>query len=495
MIKTDLERKIEENFGEMSLYKNLNESKFFQDIRLPSFMRDFVLKKFQNSEGGYDAGRVKEFVRRFLPGKDEWESLKSRLVIDKEIVRILAKVTVYVDIATEKPHFELPEYGLGAKDTIIPLDVWERVKDKLLSSVETWGVIDLFAKNNDANGSKGGTKIALKDFKEFVPYKIDLEAYKDARKNFTLHEWIDVMMSAVDYNPKGYSNVEEKLTLLTRVLPFVENRVNLIELAPKGTGKSYLYGNVSPYGWLSSGGTLSRAKIFYDLSKRREGLICTSDFLVFDEIQTMDFKNMDEIRGILKEYLESGKLLVGNWQSRSECGLVLSGNVSDKTMKEDGRTSMFHDLPELIRESALLDRFHGIIKGWNIPRMNNSMKCNGVALNSEYVSSIFHLLRYDISYRRIVEEAIDIPPQSDTRDTEAIVRLSTAYMKLLFPHIREASEMSDAELSDFDAYCLSRAKRMRALVRRQLEFLDDEYAGKALPEIKIRQELFCKNGK
>lgn len=110
-------------------------------------------------------------------------------------------------------------------------------------------------------------------FKNFCPYNIDLDVFKDARKDFSTDEWLDVILGAVDYNANGYKSEEEKLTMITRLLPFVEKRLNLIELAPKGTGKSYLFGNVSRYGWLSSGGIMSRAKMFYDQTKNEKVLL------------------------------------------------------------------------------------------------------------------------------------------------------------------------------------------------------------------------------
>lgn len=156
-------------------------------------------------------------------------------------------------------------FGLGFKDTIIEPYVWDECKDQLVRSQDTWGMIELGYRSPDdfdiefeyekkyskVKGSKMG-KIKLNSFKNFCPYNIDIDVYKDARKDFTTDEWIDVILGAVDYNAEGYKSEEEKLTMLTRLLPFVEKRLNLIELAPKGTGKSYLFGNVSRYGWLSS---------------------------------------------------------------------------------------------------------------------------------------------------------------------------------------------------------------------------------------------------
>lgn len=308
--------------------------------------------------------------------------------------------------------------------------------------------------------------------------------YKDARKDFTTEEWIDVILGAVDYNASGYKSEEEKLTMITRLLPFIEKRLNLIELAPKGTGKSYLFGNVSRYGWLSSGGIMSRAKMFYDQTKKREGLIAGSDYVTLDEVQTIKFTDTDEMRAALKGYLEQGNYTVGDYKGVADAGMVLCGNIRKEIMDADGYENMFEELPEVFHESALIERFHGFIKGWNIPRMNDDLKVCGWALNSEYFCAIMHELRSDMTYRTIVDELIEVPDGADTRDTEAVKRIATAYLKILFPHVQKASDISARE---FKRYCLDRARRMRDTIKYQLGLLDIEYTGKDLPVFTVRE--------
>ncbi|MDR2750134.1 MAG: BREX system Lon protease-like protein BrxL, partial [Clostridiales bacterium] len=309
--------------------------------------------------------------------------------------------------------------------------------------------------------------------------------YKDARREFTTDEWLDVLLGAVDYNAAGYLGDEEKkLAMLTRLLPFVEKKLNLIELAPKGTGKSYLFGRVSRFGWLSSGGVMSRAKMFYDLNKRVDGLVAGNDVVTLDEVQTISFSDESEMRAAFKGYLASGIYTVGNYQGIAEAGVVLCGNINKKTMDMDGAVNMFEELPPAFHESALIERFHGFIKGWNIPRMNDDLKVSGWALNSEYFCSIMHELRNDMSYRAIVDELVIVPEQSDTRDTEAVKRIATAYLKLLFPHVRSSKDIS---VEDFKKYCLGRATLMRETIVKQLGLLDVEFKGKAVPEFGIEE--------
>lgn len=493
----ELSEKIRDCFDEMVVYKDLKKTNFFSALSLPAFMRDWLLKKFEDENGEFDKDDLIRFVKKFIPRKDDWNAIKNDIVVEHKTVKFLAKVSINIDIKTGEVSFSLPDFGLDYKNTIIEPSVWDDCKNDLVRGRDIWGMVELGyrapddfdwsfefeKKSSKAKDAKGG-KIKLISFKNFCPYQIDVDAFKEARAEFdSVNDWMDVVLGAVDYNAAGYSSEEEKLTMLTRLLPFVEKRLNLIELAPKGTGKSYLFGNVSRFGWLSSGGVMSRAKLFYDQSKRREGLVAGSDFVTLDEVQTISFTDTDEMRAALKGYLEQGYFTVGDYKGVADAGMILCGNISKESMDQDGYGNMFTELPEVFHESALIERFHGFIKGWNIPRMKDDLKVSGWALNSEYFCSIMHELRSDMTYRSIVDELVIVPAGADTRDTEAVKRIATAYLKLLFPNVQSAS---DIKLSDFKRYCLDRAKKMRFTIRYQLGLLDSEYAGKDLPVFEIK---------
>jgi len=484
--------KLKHSFDEMVVYKDLKKSNFSSALSLPSFMRDWLLKRFADENGVFDADELVRFVRTYLPRKDDWTAIKNRVVIERERVRFLAQVSVEICIATGEVSFAIPDFGLRNTDTVIEEHVWDVCKGDLVRGREVWGMVEIAYRptgDYDLAGSQGRVsgkdrgKIKLVSFKKFCPYTIDIDHYKEARREFSTIEWIDVLLGAVDYNASGFLGDEEKkLTMLTRLLPFVEKRLNLIELAPKGTGKSYLFGRVSRFGWLSSGGGMSRAKMFYDMSKRAEGLVSGNDFIALDEVQTISFTDVNEMRAALKGYLESGNFTVGNYEGTAYAGVVLCGNIKKATMDADGYSNMFEELPQVFHESALIERFHGFIKGWNIPRMNDDMKVAGWALNSEYFCSIMHELRDDMSYRAVVDELIEVPEAADTRDTEAVKRIATAYLKLLFPHVRSSDDIAARE---FQRYCLDRARKMRDTIRYQLGVLDEEYRGKSMPVFKV----------
>ena len=473
--------RLKDMFDEMVVYKDLQESSFISAFKLPSFMRDWVMKKFQDEDGVIDAGETAEYIKKYIPKQEDWKSIKNRVINENERVNFLAKVSVDIDIKTQQVSFSLPDFNLSHKDTTIPPGVWQNCSEALLKADENWGVVEL-GYQPPVNKSQPG-KLMLTNFKDFCPYRVDMEEFREAVRLFSKEEWIDIILGAIDYNAEGYTDETQKLAMITRLLPFVEKRLNLIELAPKGTGKSYLFGSVSRYGWLASGGVMSRARMFYNLGKRTEGLVSGHDFVALDEVQTISFTDVDEMRGALKGYMEKGKCTVGEKEVVSDAGIVLLGNINESLMTADMRDNVFQELPEVFRESALIDRFHGFLRGWDLPRMSEDLKIKGWALNSEYFSTVMHSLRDDPIYRNVVDQWVLVPEGADTRDTEAIKRITTGYLKLIFPYVRKPGDISSW---DFKNYCLPPARRMREIIRYQLGLLDNEYRGKSIPDLKVK---------
>jgi len=478
-----LDEKIRKIFPEESVYKDPQRSRLFSSLNIPSYLRDWLVKKFSTEDGSIDIERVREFIQKKIPRKEDSQQILDRLINKGERVSILAKIVVNIDIGTGEALMELPELGIPRKrhQARIEPHLLKKYPRELLSLEGTWGVITLeWRKEKISNKSKEEGRILGVEFKPFKPYRIDLEYYKEARRGFSIEEWIDVILRAMDYNPSGFLDQRQKLLMISRLLTFVEKRVNLIELAPKGTGKSYVYSQLSKYGWLVSGGSISRAKLFYDITRRSPGLVSRYDYVAFDEIQTISFPNKDEVVGALKGYLETGEYRVGNYRGIGEAGLVLLGNIPYEYQSE--YSPVFKTLPEVFQESALLDRFHGFIKGWELPRVKEGMKAQGWGLNVEYFTEVLHLLRDDLHYRAIVDSLIKVPHNADTRDVEAIKRLSTGFLKLLFPHVKNVDDISKDE---FKKFCLEPAIEMRGFIRKQLHMLDREYSPK-LPNLRIK---------
>ena len=477
-----MSEKLKQYFDEMVVCKDLKNS-FLSSLGLPSFLRDYLLKNFSDEYGNFDMNEVSEFVKQYIPKKEDWMGIKNKIIYENEVVQILTKITVDINIKTGEISFSIPDFGVTEKETLIEPSVWERYKTELINSgEETWGIIKLgYRPPDDTARPKIPGKIKLVGFKNFCPYTVDLEYYKDMRAHFSISEWTDILLGAIDYNAAAYDTELQKLTMLTRLLPFVEKRINLIELAPKGTGKSYVFGHISKNGLLIDGGKVTRSKMFYDATRRKPGYICGPDYVAIDEVKLVNFDDEDQMRSIMQGYLEYGSFNFNGYNGESDAGVVFLGNIKEESMNE--YDYMLSELPTLFQETALLDRIHGFVKGWDVPRMNDSLKITGWALNSEYFCSILHELRNDMSYRAIVEQLVDVPERADTRDTEAIKRMTTAYLKLLFPNVRNEEDVDKLEFRD---YCLTPSIRMRRIIKMQQGMIDTEYKGKDVPLLTVR---------
>jgi ATP-dependent Lon protease len=223
----------------------------------------------------------------------------------------------------------------------------------------------------------------------------------------------------------------------------------------------------------------------YDKSTKAPGIMRFYDMVAFDEIQTITFSDNSEMQSFLKNYLEYGRATIDNYEFMSECGLMLLGNILLNEHNEPINYKYFETLPEVFRESALLDRFHGMIEGWLLPRVNVDMALHDWTLNVEFFSEVLHQLRTESVYSNIVDELIVVPQGADMRHTKAVKRIATAYMKLLFPHITSADQM---DVDEFNMLCLQPAVRRRDIVRQQCSNIDSERSfAKPIPQYSTKQ--------
>lgn len=479
-----ISEKVRQHFAPMSIYKDPNSTdSLFAGRNLPAFVKDFLLKKFLNTDGTIDRGKLTSFLDMVIP-KDASE-VKDRLGRGDNLT-LLVRFIVYIDLVKGVRRFAIPDLGIKLNEGIIPEYVYSQHTGTLVDG-ERWGIIKLCL-IPDEDGKKN--HVEMVDYKPFKPYKsVDVSYLREARKAFSTNEWIDLLLSAMEYNPDSFDNIHQKLEFLTRLYIFVEPRLNVIELAPKGTGKSYVFGNLSKYGWLVSGGKVTRAKLFYDKQKQQNGIIKNHDFTVFDEIQTITFQEPSEIQAALKSYLESGKTTIDNNEFSSECGLMLMGNIQLTSNRRPQSHRYFDSLPVYFRESALLDRFHCFIEGWYLPRINKSMIYKGWTINVEYFSEILHALRTENSFGLLFDDLVVYDKKADMRDFKAIKKIATAAMKLLFPHWKT---IEDVNIDDFDTYCLQPALTRRGIVKEQCYFIDPEFKTE-MPKFWIKERGLIEN--
>ena len=471
-----LSNKIREQFAAMTIYKDpTSTGSLFAGRNLPSFVKDFLLKRYIQPDGSVDRRKLTTFLDSVIP--TDQSMVKDRLDCGEELT-LLTRFIVYIDLVKGIRRFSIPDMGIKQNEGQIPEYVYKAHMGELVDG-EKWGIIKLALLPND-DGKKN--HVEMVDYKPFKPYRsVDVEYLRNAREAFDTREWIDLLLSAMEYDADGFESQTEKVEFLSRLLIFVEPRLNVIELAPKGTGKSYVFGNLSKYGWLVSGGKVTRAKLFYDKQKQQNGIMKNHDFTAFDEIQTIVFQEPAEIQAALKSYLESGKTTIDNNEFTSECGLMLMGNIPLNENKRPVNYRYFDSLPQNFRESALLDRFHCFIEGWHLPRIHKGMIFKGWTINVEYFSEIMHTMRIQNSYGLLFDELVEFEAKSDVRDSKAIKRIATAYMKLLFP---QWQKVEDVDKEAFDLYCLQPAVYRRGIIKEQCHYIDPEFKIR-MPEVRV----------
>ena len=399
-----LDEKVSQIFPEESIYKQPGGDSKFSGLNLPSFIKDWLIKKFTDVNDQIDAEGLKNFLDKHLPGKNS--NIRGRL-LQKEALTILARIIVEVDIKNGIYKFGVPDLGIRTSEGQISRSVINAFPN--LGEGETWGIVTLQYVEKDEECNTGFVR--MEGYQPFKPYKPNFDYYKQARKEFSITEWIDFIIACMEYNPQSESfySIDTKLLFLSRLLVFVEPNLNLIELAPKGTGKSYIFLNLSKYGWQISGGKITRAKLFYNMATQTPGIISNYDFVSMDEVKTISFENASELQGALKNYLESGTFTVGKSKQDSDCGLILLGNIDLTVDKKPLNTKYFMELPEVFRDTALIDRFHGFLEGWKLPRLNKGLFFQGYSLNVEYFSEVLSLLRKDPTYMTIVDDFLIFP--------------------------------------------------------------------------------------
>lgn len=467
--------KLKQTFPTSTVNKSTSATTLMNFLELPADAKSWLLYKFTKKDGSLDAFGLSEYVKDMRLKPNDWnlKLLEARHSKDEQIT-LLTRVKIEFDYENDSVCYSLPEYGFPKKkkDAITDWTIISKHKSYLLNADGAWGEITL---------AYDCGVVRLISFVPLCPYTTNLDGFRKSREQVSIGEWIDIILAGLNFNPEGFT-MDEKLVLLQRFLPFVEKRLNIIELATKGTAKSYCYSQLSTHNWMTSG-TVSRATAFFNNTTKAVGYFGNHDNVIWDEVQTLKCTNPDEMNGVLKPYLESGEIRIGGYCGTADAGLILVGNipVAKMNVKEH---NMFSSLPKMLSESAFLDRFSGIIEGWKIGRFTEERKYNGWGLSANYLTEIFHELRDEFYYRAIVDELCIAVGKCDTRNFEAIKKNCTAFLKLLFPHITSAKDIT---AEDFQEYCLNPAIQMRQAVLYQLRMIDKEYENVEMPDVKIKK--------
>jgi len=430
-LQTSLDAKLKEVFPDEVVNKRLSLT---QEVsRLPRFISEYAIKDICGDKPDPNAFTLLvKFVKRFYPEPKERDRVLNELMTKGEYT-LLDEFKVTVDPKRGLRRVEIP--SLRVHDAMIVPSLLEEQKPLLEAGM--WGMATLKYQPQKFGGEEEEqTPILITKFSPLQYSNISLEEYRKRREEFSTEEWVDVLINSLGMNPEVYSE-RGKLLYISRLLPLVEQNVNLVELGPRATGKSFLYTNISYYVRLYSGGQISPAVLFFHGTFRTIGDIGVRDCVVFDEVSRIKFQNPDEMMGKLKGFMESGEYERGMLKrARSGCSLVYMGNieVQGPAPVEDYSTV----IPECMRDSAFIDRLHGFIPGWELPKIEQSdvHLSHGYGFITDYFCEIMHELRKE-SYQYLVSDRVTFHVDRDKvtiRDQKSVLRTASGLLKLLYPH-------------------------------------------------------------
>jgi ATP-dependent Lon protease len=437
---------------------------------VPAFVIEFLLGKYCASTDEDVINEGLEFVRETLASKyvkpDEREAVKSAIK-QYSTFEIIDKIDVKLVETHDKYWARLSNLNL---DFINIEDAEIRAHDRLLLG-GIWAEVSL--RYDDSFIFRGQNRPFFVD--AIRPIQLsnrNIESFIEARRRFSRDQWLDLLMRSMGYEPNHpYYTKRRKLHFMLRLLPFVEKNFNSVELGPRGTGKSFVYQQMSPYCHLVSGGQTTTAQMFVNLSSGQRGLVCLWDVVAFDEAAGIRFTDKSGLN-IMKGYMEDGAFSRGRDIITAEGSIVFVGNI-DGDIETIVRTSnLFYPMPQEM-DTAFYDRIHAYIPGWEFQKTSDSAYTSHFGLVTDYLAEVFRELRKR-SYADYAERDFRFGSHLGGRDQKAVRKIVSGLIKLLHPD----GDVSKDEIEEYLAYAMEMRRRVKEQLKKMggLEYWDTSFS-------------------
>jgi len=429
---------------------------------VPSYVLEYLLGQYcaTDDEASIHSGidTVRDILARHYVHRNEAGLVRSTI---RERGRHKVFDKVGVDLNEKRDAYEATFSNLGIKQVLVDAGTVKRHPKLLVGGV--WCIADV---SYEYSEERNDVPWILDTVKPIQLSSFDMEGYLAARRAFTTDEWIDLLVQSIGFNPEFFSR-RAKLMQLVRLIPYCERNYNLIELGPKGTGKSHIYSEFSPHGILISGGEVSVAKLFVNNSNGRIGLVGYWDVVAFDEFAGKKKRADKALVDILKNYMANKSFSRGIETLGAEASMTFVGNTQHTLPFILKHSDLFDDLPEQYHDSAFLDRLHFYIPGWEVDIIRGEMFSAGYGFVVDYLAEILRNLRnHDFSH--LYRDHFELCADLSDRDRTGVQKTFSGLMKILYPH-REATAGEIEELLKF-------ALEGRRRVKDQLMRIDPTYA-------------------
>lgn len=429
---------------------------FSRQFPVPTYVVEFLLGRYCASTDQEEIDEGLEIVQRQLESRTvkpgEEELFKARAREDGE-VRLIDLITARLDARTDSYLVTLPSLQLN--DVRISAEL-VREHERMLTG-GFYAEITLEYDALIAQESRG-RPFGIQFLREIQLSQRDvLDVLAKVRQHFTTEQWKDFLLRSIGIEPTSLSE-RQKNAFLLRMVPFVERNYNMVELGPRGTGKSHLFQQVSPYAHLISGGKATVARMFVNNATGQRGLVCQYDVVCFDEVSGVSFDQKDGVN-IMKGYMESGEFSRGRESIRAEGSIVLVGNFDVDVEHQQRIGHLFGPLPPEMRDdTAFMDRIHAYLPGWDVPKIDRSLLTNHFGLVSDFLSECWRQLRYQSRLNHL-QNRVFYGGALSGRDTNAVNKTVSGLLKLLYPS-------ADMEVPDED---LEWAVRIAMEARRRVK--------------------------
>ena len=421
----ELDIKLNQYYGGKVVRKDLTKS-IKEGANVPSYVLEYLLGMYCATDDAEDIEQGVSMVKHVLADNfvrpDEAEKIKSK-IRERGRYKIIDKVSAKLNEHTDC--YEGIIFNININKVYID-DAYVKKYEKLLCG-GIWCIIDMeYLYDENAKGSP----FTISSLKPIQMPATDLEEYIEGRKHFTLDEWIEVICRSVGMEP---SNLDENTRwhLVARMIPFVENNYNICELGPRGTGKSYVYDELSPYSILISGGQTTVANLFYNMGKHQVGLVGTWDVVAFDEVAGINMKDKDGIQ-IMKGYMANGSFSRGKESINANASMVFVGNINGSIENLVRVSHLLSPFPKDMIDTAFFDRFHHYLPGWEIPKMRPEYFTDAFGFISDYFSECLREMRKH-NFSDAIQKYFRLGKDLNQRDTIAVKRTVSGLLKLLFP--------------------------------------------------------------
>lgn len=409
--------------------KDLLEN-FRKTYPVPTYVIEFLLGRYCSTTDEQEIQEGLEIVKRQLQDRTvragEEEFFKSKAEKEGK-VKLIDIVTAKVD---DKGNYNANIPSLRLSKVRIPSDM-VYANDRMLTGgfyAEIELEFDKFIA--EENGGKPWGVINLRPIQ--LSQRNVLDVLYKGRENYSLEEWKDFLLRSVGIEPGSLSE-KAKNVMFVRMIPFVERNYNLVELGPRGTGKSHLYQQISPYSHLVSGGKASVAKMFVNMGSGERGLVCKYDVVCFDEVSGISFDQKDGVN-IMKGYMESGEFSRGKEPIRADGGIAMVGNFDVDVEHQQRVSHLFGPMPKEMRDdTAFMDRIHAFVPGWDFPKLNKTYFTSHFGMVSDFLAECWTRLR-DINRISTVLPRVDYGGALSGRDTTAVNKTLNGLLKLMQPN-------------------------------------------------------------